>query len=466
MSGPGHDAADALAAIHDAYRARTATSAAWNERASAALVSGVSGSVRHFSPYPISCTHGDGSHTVDLDGNRYIDCFLCGATLLLGHRHPAIMAAYAAVVDAGSIVLNPARATELAEQLQSMIPSAERVRFVNSGTEAVLNALRIARAFTGRPKIVKFAGTYHGMDDQVLVGLDARGTRLGHGIPASAVADTVVADLDDLPALEALLAGGDIAALLIDPSMHHCGLWVASSDHYRAMADLAAAAGTLVIFDEVISGFRLAAGGGQAWFGVTPDLSVFGKALAAGEKLGAIVGRADVMAVCDVSDRRSGPFAFQSGTGSDATFGQASALAATRTYVALDAAGAYTEIADRAHRLADGLEHTFASHGLACHTTRLGPIVRLFLTDGPLDRTGAMRVPHRPIDAFHLALITEGVLTIPGSNDFFLSFAHTDDDIDEIVAAAGRVLDRFDLIALGAPATTHVRPTESAPETP
>lgn len=445
-------AAQVLADIHDAYRRRTPSSAAWNHRASAALVSGVSGSVRHFSPYPISCTEGDGAHTVDLDGNRYIDCFLCGATLLLGHRHPAIMAAYADVVTAGSIVLNPRRATELAEQLQSMLPSAERVRFVNSGTEAVLNALRIARAFTGRPKIVKFAGTYHGMDDQVLVGLDGRGTRLGHGIPASAVADTVMADLDDLDALARLLITGEIAALLIDPSMHHCGLWAGTSEHYRAMADLAAAAGTLVIFDEVISGFRLAASGGQGHFGITPDLSVFGKALAAGEKLGAIVGRADVMAVCDVSDRRSGPFAFQSGTGSDATFGQASALAATRTYAALGAAGEYATIAARAGRLAHGIERAFADHGLACRTTHLGPIVRLFLSADPLDRAAAMRLPHRPIDAFHLALVTEGVLTIPGSNDFFLSFAHTDDDIDEIVAAAGRVLDRFDLAALGAPA--------------
>lgn len=443
-----NDAADAHAAIVDAYRARTASSRAWHERATQSLVSGVSGSVRHFSPYPLSCVSGNGCTTVDVDDHTYIDCFLCGATLLLGHRHPNVMAAIADVATAGSLVLNPASATDVAEQLQRMVPSAERVRLVNSGTEAVLNALRFARAFTGRTKIVKFTGTYHGMDDQVLVGLDGRGTRLGNGIPPSAVADTVNADLDDLVGLADLLATGDVAAVLIDPSMHHCGLWAATADHYQTIAAMAATTGTLVIFDEVISGFRLAPGGGQEYFGVTPDLSVFGKALAAGEKLGAIVGRADVMAVADVSDRRSGPFAFQSGTCSDSTFAHAAALAAMTIYEQLGAQGAYAELGARANRLGDGIEQAFARHGIPCRTNRLGPIVRLFLTDGPFDRQHCSRLPSRPIDAFHLALITEGVLTLPGSNDLFLSFAHDDAAIDEVLAATERVLDRFDIAAL------------------
>jgi len=377
-----------------------------------------------------------------------IDHFLCGATLLLGHRHPRLVEAQQRAVAGGSLVLNPMLVTEVAEQLQAMVPAAERVRFLNSGTEAVMTSFRFARAFTGRDKIVKFLGTYHGMEDQVLVGLDTRGIRLGQGIPESMVADIVNADFTDLDALEAILAKGDVAAVLIDPSMHHGGLWAGDSAHYEAIQRMANEAGSLVIFDEVISGFRLAAGGAQEYFGITPDLAVFGKALGAGERFGAIVGRAEVMAVADPSTRRSGPFAFQSGTCNDSFVAMTSAAAALSLYDEHGRSGGYVAIATLADRLGSGLVQAFASHGIACHANTLGPMVRLFLTDGPLDYAHVSRLPSRPINLFHLALLTEGVLTLPGSNDFFLSFAHTEDDIDQVIAAAHRALDTFDVAAL------------------
>lgn len=430
--------------VHAAYLEHAPASAAWHERASRSLVAGVSGTVRYFSPNPLYFERGDGAIVTDIEGNDYIDHFLCGATLLLGHRPPEIEAAVAARRETGALVLNPTLATEVAEQLQAMIPGAERVRLVNSGTEAVMTAMRFARAFTGRDTVIKAHGIYHGMSDQILTGLDDRGIVLGAGIPDAVVAHTAGLPFDDLDAIERRLAQGDIAAILVDASRHHGGLFVGDHAFYVRLRDLAHEAGALVIFDEVISGFRIAAGGAQEYFGVTGDLAVFAKGLAVGEKLGAVVGRADVMAVADPTRPTGGPFAYQSGTNSDSTAAQASALAAMRAYARLGADGAYDDIAERSRRLGEGLCAAFARHDLPCQFTSLGPIVRLWLTDGPLEYAHCSRLDPRPVDLFHLAMITEGVLTIPGSNDFFSSFAHDDGHLDAVVAAADRILDRFD----------------------
>lgn len=431
-------------AVHSAWRERTPLSAVWHERARLALVGGVSGTVRHFPPYPAYFEHGRGAYVTDIDGHDYIDCFLCGACLLLGHRAPALMEALADASSTGSLILNPRHSTETAEMLKAMVPGAERVRFLNSGTEAVMSALRFARAFTGRPKIIKFLGTYHGMDDQMLVGLDGRATVLGAGIPPSAVADIIMLRFGEEEALHAALAENDVAAVLMDPSMHHGGLWVGDGSFHHAVRALTHEAGSLLIFDEVIAGFRLAAGGGQQHFGVTADLAIFGKAFSAGEKLGAVTGRADVMAVADPSDRSQRAFAFQSGTGNDTTAAQLCAQAAMRQYARAGGDGGYERISILARRLGDGLVACFAAHGLALHANILGPIVRIFLIGGAADYDRVSVTNRKQLNLFHLALLTEGVLTIPGSNDFFLSFAHSEADVDAIIAAAGRVLDRFD----------------------
>jgi len=431
-------------AIHAAWRERTPQSAAWHDRAQAALVGGVSGTVRFFQPYPAYFQGGHGAHVTDIDEHDYIDCFLCGACLLLGHRAPALMAAIAEGASKGSLILNPRHSTETAEILQQTVPGAERVRFLNSGTEAVMSALRFARAFTGRAKIIKFLGTYHGMEDQMLVGLDGRANVLGAGIPPGAIEDIVMLRFGDEDALHAALVTGDVAAVLMDPSMHHGGLWVGNGSFHHVVRDMTAKAGTLLIFDEVIAGFRLAAGGGQQHFGVTADLAVFGKAFSAGEKLGAVTGRADVMGVADPSGRSGGPFAFQSGTGNDTTVAQLCAQAAMRDYAQRQADGGYEQIAALARRLGDGLVATFAAHGIALHANTLGPIVRIFLIGGEPDYDRASVTNRKQLNLFHLALLCEGVLTIPGSNDFFLSFAHSEADIDAIIAAARRVLKQFD----------------------
>jgi glutamate-1-semialdehyde 2,1-aminomutase len=225
--------------------------------------------------------------------------------------------------------------------------------------------------------------------------------------------------------------------------MHHCGLWAGDRALYQTMKEMAHKAGALLIFDEVISGFRIAAGGAQEYFGVIPDLAVFGKALGAGERIGAVAGRAAVMAVADPTRRTKGPFAFQSGTGNDSRNAVAAARVALNLYDRHGRNG-YLGIAALAARLAAGLKQAFADHGIAAYANHLGPMVRLFLTAGPATYEHCTTLDPKAVNLFHLALAAEGVLTIPGSNDFFLSFAHTSADIDHIVTAAQRVLQRFD----------------------
>lgn len=442
---------DLTAKVHAAYRAATPVSAAWHTRASRVLAGGVSGSVRYWKPYPLSMKSGEGAWVTDLDGRRYVDHFLCGACLLPGHRHPALMYAISATSRHGSLMLNDTLSCELAERVHAMVPCAERIRLLNSGTEAVMSALRFARAFTRRPVVIKFHGTYHGQGDDMLFGLDAQGRRLGAGITDAAVSQTRLVAFGRPELLAQALAAGDVAAVLLDPSMHHCGLWAGTAADYAAIRDAAHAAGALLVFDEVISGFRLEAGGAQARWGVTPDLAVFAKAFGGGEKIGAVTGRAEIMAVADPSRAAPGPFAYQSGTGNDVRNSVAAAIAALDFYKDQAASGGYARLETLARRLGEGLCAAFADHGIACHYNVLGPMVRLFLTAGPKTLDHCIGLDMRALNLFHLALITEGVLTIPGSNDFFLSFAHGDEEIDHVIAAAVRVLERFDFRAITEP---------------
>ncbi|NOX49618.1 MAG: aminotransferase class III-fold pyridoxal phosphate-dependent enzyme [Gammaproteobacteria bacterium] len=431
--------------VHEAYEARTTESAAWYQRASQSLAGGVTGSVRYFAPYPLYFENGAGAHMTDIDGNRYIDCLLGNGCLLLGHRHADMVASRKSCADKGSLLLNPKNAAELAEQMQRMVPGAQRVRLVNSGTEAVMSAMRFARAFTSRDVILKFVGAYHGMEDQVLVGLDARRQPASAGIPERAVAQTELVSLLDLDEVRERLAKGDVAAVLLDPTMHQSGMWVGDAQTYAALKQMTAQAGTLLIFDEVISGFRLAPGGAQEYFGVTADLAVFAKALAAGEKLGAITGRADVMNVADPSSKRApGPFAFQSGTSNDATTTLVAAQTALNCYRELGERGGYTRVFDLSQRLSTGLRDAFTTARIPCHINLLGPMLRMSLTDRPQNFEQATRTNRKLLNLFHLSLITEGVLTLPGVNDFFVSFAHTEADIDDIIGAAKRALEGHD----------------------
>jgi glutamate-1-semialdehyde 2,1-aminomutase len=440
-----HALSDLKHAVHSAYAARTPVSRALFERAVKVLPGGASGNLRYFDPYPLYMVSGEGCRTRDVDGLDYIDCFSCNGPLLLGHRHPAVTAGEAALAATGSLVLNPELLIECAELLQAAIPCAEKVRFLNSGTEAVMTAVRLARGYTGKSKIVKFFGHYHGQDDQFLLGVAPNRDTFGVGVPPVAIANTLTVPFNRIEPLEALLAQDkDIAAVLLDPAMHAGGLWGADRDFLAAVRDLTRTHGVVLIFDEVITGFRLGLGGAQAYHGVTPDLATFGKALSAGEKLGAVVGCDAVMAVTDPLAAPGTPRVFQSGTGNDGTMALAAAIGALREYRRLEEAGEYARLTDRVAAVEDALRTAFARHGIGLHVNRLASMMQLFITPAQPSFEAYAALDPALVELFYLALICEGVmLSLPTSNHVYFSFAHDEQAFADIAAAIPRVLTRY-----------------------
>jgi glutamate-1-semialdehyde 2,1-aminomutase len=446
----GPDADEVREAIIAAYRHRTARSAALYGRARGSLAGGTTGNLRHFPPYPLYFASGEGSSLTDVDGNRYVDCFLGNGPLLLGHRHPAIVDAIARHAAMGSLLVNPPLTIDVAEELIRMVPCAERVRLLNSGTEAVMTAIRLARAYTGRRRIVKFVGHYHGQDDQVLVGLDPGGKAFGAGIPSEALASTLLCRYGALDGLARLLDDEeDIAAILLDPAMHSGGLWGSSAGYLEGVRELATRRGIVLIFDEVITGFRLTSAGAQGLYGVTPDLATFAKALGAGEKLAAVTGREDILRSLDPDRPAHVAAVFQSGTGNDCSVALAAAHAALITYQKLEREGSYAVLGARARRLADAIRAGFRARALPCHVNQLGPMLQLCLSDAEPSFEAFSRVSSAPLTLFYTALINEGILlSLPTSNHIYLSFAHSDDDIDRIIEKTATVLDRYDFSAV------------------
>jgi len=427
------------------YRRKTPGSRALFERASDLLPGGASGNLRFFPPYPLYTASGDGCRAIDVDGASYIDCFSCNGPLLLGHRHPAVMGAIAELDAVGSLVVNPEVMVRCAEKLRELIPCAERVRFLNSGTEAVMTAVRYARAYTGKSRVIKFHGCYHGQQDPFLLGFAPGEEIFGTGVPRSAGQSLLSLPCNDVASFQqALDAHDDVAAVLIDPAMHAGGLWGADRGFLEALRSLTRERGIVLIFDEVITGFRMGLGGAQAYHGVIPDLATFAKALSAGEKLAAVVGSERVMRVTDPLAADEGPRVFQSGTGNDGTFALAAALGALGEYERLAAKGEYKALFDRVKRLETSIRSAFEKHGIGLHTNRLCSMMQMFITDLEPSFERYLALDNEILDLFYLALINEGViLTLPTSNHIYFSFTHDEAAMSEIAAGVVTVLDKY-----------------------
>jgi glutamate-1-semialdehyde 2,1-aminomutase len=434
------------------YRRKTPKSAAMFERACRSMPGGVSGNLRYYSPYPVYTASASGSRVRDLDGNDYIDCFSCNGPLMLGHRHPAIARAANALNDTGSLVLNPTVMVECAEAICDVLPCAEQVRFLNSGTEAVMSAVRYARAFTGKDKVIKFFGHYHGQDDQFLLGVTPDRTQFGNGIPQSAQTATLTLPFGDASKLEELLSSrDDIACVLLDPAMHSGGLWGATSEYLRSVRELTSRNNVILIFDEVITGFRVGLGGAQGMHDVIPDLTTLGKALSCGEKLGAVAGSARVMSVTDPLAPADAPHVFQSGTGNDGTLALACAAAAIDQYRKLSAAGEYARLAKDVEALKVSLLEIFGEAGVALHVNSLASMMQLYLTDEEPSFERYAHLSSELLELLYLALINEGVmLSLPTSNHVYFSFSHSKDDFAQIENAARIVLRKYPFAAAAA----------------
>jgi glutamate-1-semialdehyde 2,1-aminomutase len=414
-------------------------SKSWFERAQARIPGGVNSPVRAFGsvggdPFFVARAHG--AFLVDTDGREYIDYVQSWGASILGHAYPAIVeAVQRAAADGTSFGAPTAREVELAEAICERVASVEKVRLVSSGTEAAMTAVRLARGVTGRAKIVKFAGCYHGHADALLAqagsGVATLGLPGSAGVTPGTVADTIVVPYNDLPAFDAVLAehGSDIAAVLVEPIAANMGLVPPADGFLADLRERCTLLGALLVCDEVITGFRVGKGGAQQRFRITPDLSIFGKVVGGGLPLAAVGGSAAVM------DELAplGPV-YQAGTLSGNPLATAAGLAAL-THLGDDA---YAELERIATRLADGLRAAFARAGVAAQVTQAFTLVGVFFSQTPVrNYEEAQGADHQAYASFFHGLLDRGVYFAPsGYETLFPSLAHTDADIDRTIEAA------------------------------
>jgi len=436
------------ASPHDTHADRRTASRAAFARARGLIPGGVNSPARAFGGVggePIFFAKADGQRLTDIDGNTYLDYIGSWGPMILGHRHPRVVAAIATALETGTSYGAPTEAeSRLAELIIAAVPGIEKVRMVSSGTEAAMSAVRLARGFTGRDLIVKFAGNYHGHADSLLVAAGSSAATLGApdspGVTAGTARDTLVLEYNDTAALEEAFRGrgAGIAAVLMEPVVGNMGLVVPSREFLAAARRLTEAHGALLVFDEVMTGFRLAFGGAQELLGVTPDLTTLGKIVGGGLPLGAYGGRRDVMDHVLPAGK-----VFQAGTLS----GNPLAVAAgTATLEELRDHPPYAQLERHGARLEEGFRAAAARHGITASIARMGSMMTMFFQRGitAFPVTGwktASQSDTGRYAAFFWGMIDRGVyLPCSQYEALFFSSRHTDADIEATIAAADDVL--------------------------
>ncbi|MBI3966841.1 MAG: glutamate-1-semialdehyde 2,1-aminomutase [Chloroflexi bacterium] len=404
------------------------------------LPGGVDSPVRAFRSVggqPLFLARGAGSKVYDVDGNEFVDFVGSWGPLILGHAHPTVVAAVQETAARGtSFGASTELEVQLGEAVTGAFPSIELVRFVTSGTEAVMSALRVARAFTGREKIVKFDGCYHGHSDGLLAkagsGVATLGLPDSPGVPAAFAALTLVAPFNDLAAVEQLLATNkdEIAAIVVEPVVGNIGVIPPAPGFLAELRELTRRAGTLLIFDEVITGFRVAYGGAQELYDVQPDLTCLGKIIGGGLPVGAYGGRRDMMSLV----APLGPV-YQAGTLAGNPLATAAGLATLRE---LQQPGVYERLEQQSARLAAGLTEAAQSAGVPVSSTRVGSMLSLFFTEQSVtDANSARTADTARFRRYFGAMLRQGVYLAPSQFEAaFVSLAHTDADIEHTIAAA------------------------------
>jgi glutamate-1-semialdehyde 2,1-aminomutase len=417
------------------------------ERAKAVMPGGNTRTTVYLDPFPIYAVRGEGCRLWDADGHVYIDCINNFTAMIHGYATASINDVVRDQLALGTAFGAPTPSEiDLAELLVSRLPSVDQIRFTNSGTEAVMMAIKAARAFTGRPKIAKIEGAYHGSYDYAEVSLDSQpdnwnatpaSIAYAKGTPQGVLDDVIALPLNDIAAARAAIDahGRHLAAILIDPLPNRAGLIPARPDYLSALAKAARAAGVLLIFDEVIS-FRLGFGGAQGLLGVAPDLTALGKIIGGGFPVGAVGGRADVMSVFDPT--RGKPAVPHGGTFSANPVTMRAGLAAmqalTRTsFARLDTIGT---------RVRDGINAALARHSLAGVCVGLGSLFKVHFSDRPVSDYRSVYPDadaRRRLGIFHRALLNRGILAA-GYGLFALSTPMTDGDITQIISAVDEAL--------------------------
>jgi glutamate-1-semialdehyde 2,1-aminomutase len=413
-------------------------------RANRVIPGGVNSPARAFGAVggePPFMARGEGAYLFDIDGHEYIDYIGSWGPMIVGHAHPKVRAAVVAALELGSSFGAPTvREVEIAEVVAAAVPSIEKVRFVSSGTEAAMSAVRVARGVTGRSKIVKMSGHYHGHIDALLVQAGSAATTLGTpnspGVTEGAAQDTILCPFNDAQAVADILDRfpGQVAAVLLEPIAGNMGLVPPEPGYLAALRELTEKHGTLFVFDEVMTGFRVAFGGAQSLYGITPDLTAVGKVVGGGLPAAAYGASARVM------DHVSpvGPI-YQAGTLSGNPLAMAAGLS---TVQILRDQPPYERLEALSARLAEGLDRAATDAGIPHVVQRVGSMLTLFFHDGPVrNYDDARRSDTRLFARFFWEMLARGVyLPCSQFEAAFVSAAHTDDDVDRTIQAAQEAL--------------------------
>ncbi|MGA1151333.1 MAG: glutamate-1-semialdehyde 2,1-aminomutase [bacterium] len=413
-------------------------------RAQLRIPGGVNSPVRAFKSVrstPLFIREGKGSHITDVDGNDYIDYIGSWGPLILGHCHPEVMAAIEEALHRGASFGTPTEGeVHLAEMICTAVNSVEMVRLTNSGTEASMAAIRVARGYTGRDKIIKFEGCYHGSVDSLLVkagsGVMTLGLPDSPGVPASFVEHTLLADFNNLESVTDLFDeyGSEIAAVVLEPVAGNMGMVVPDLDFLKGLRNLCDVHGALLVFDEVMTGFRVDYGGAQEIFGIIPDMTIFGKVIGGGLPVGAYGGRQDVMLMV----APAGPV-YQAGTLS----GNPLAVAAGRkTLEILQAPDTYAELSRKSNWLIDEMRQSAGQNGIPFQTNVMGGMFGFFFAEKPVrNYQDAAESDQDRFRKFFMGMLKEGIYLAPSAFESgFISMAHTEEDLEKTAAACRKVM--------------------------
>ena len=402
------------------------------------LPGGVDSPVRAYKPYPFFAKEADGSKIVDVDGNSYIDYCLAYGPLVLGHANPEIMSEVAKQLKIGSAYGVPTEnEIKLAKLVIKKVPCAEMVRFVNSGTEATMSAIRLARAATDKKKIIKFEGSYHGAHDYVLVksGSGAVGLPDSPGVPEDTTKNTVLIPFNDEEAVTDLIEGegNNIAAIIVEPIMGNVGFIPPKGDYLKFLRKITAENNIILIFDEVITGFRIAEDGAQEYFGVTPDLVTFGKILGGGFPIGALAGKKELMKMIAPSGT-----VYQAGTFN----GNPISITAGLTMLKQLNSDFYTESNKKGTSLRTGIQDILDDNDLNFKVTGLSSMFQLYFTDKEVyDYNSAKSADTEKFNHYFHTLLKNGVFIPPSQFECcFISSMHDDEDIQKTLEAVAKAI--------------------------
>ena len=418
------------------------------KQAQISIPGGVNSPVRAFSGVggtPIFFESAEGAYMFDADGKRYIDYVGSWGPMILGHNHPAVLEATLAAAKRGLSFGTPTEIEiTMAETIRKIVPSIEKVRMVNSGTEATMTAIRLARGYTGRDKILKFEGNYHGHADSLLVKAGSGALTLGvpnsPGIPEDLAKHTLTVNYNDIDSVKEAFKefGDDIACIIVEPVAGNMNCIPPVSGFLEGLRDVCDEYGSVLIFDEVMTGFRVAPGGAQERYGITPDLTTLGKVIGGGMPVGAFGGKKEVMDyIAPV-----GPV-YQAGTLSGNPVAMSAGLAALQQ---LSTPGLYDQLYQRVDALVDGLQERANRAGVPMTTNRAGSMFGFFFTEDPevTSYAQATQCNMEHFKAFYHAMLNEGVYLAPSAFEGgFMSAAHTEDDIEKTLQAAEKAFTQL-----------------------